>query len=878
MKDGNTMSRSAGRPSTRGVRPVGLGWATVMLLAALLFLPAAQMRAQEVPPAQEAPSPGETTDLEVGEPPATDEQPPVSDVDQPEDGATGGAEQNETVASPVADGETPPAEEPVEEVEEGVEGIRLNFKDTTLDAILEYLSEAAGLTVVKDVSIDGRISIISRQSLTVEEAVDLLNTVLKEKGYAGVRTERTLKVVPLAEAKQMNIPVRHGSDPEEIPASDELVTQVIPLSHADATKLQDNVRPLLPSYAELSANADSNSLILTDTSANIKRVAEIVKGLDTHMSQVTAVRVVRLKYASATEAVKLINEIFAGTDAQAQSRRSSSAREGMRMFFGRRGGPGGDEERDNEEVAGAPSQRVKASADTRTNSVVFTGSADTLEIVEAVLKELDASPTAELAEIKVFQLEYATATDAATLINGIFGQQTQAQQRSSGGSSFRSFFQRGSSSQQTTTETTGATETATASADSRTNTLVVTGPPGTLRVIESLVAELDANPTEDQAVFVYRLKNADAANLQSVLSNLFSSSNTTTARGGTTQGSSRFRTTSATTTAAASDLAGQVYFVADEDSNSLIVMASSRHFERIRSILDELDAPVPEVLIKVLLAEVTHDDSIDLGTEFSILNLNEDGEGEEVFTDFNLLESTQGAVAKIVQKDVSVALRALAEVGKLDVLSRPYILASDNQAATITVGQEVPFITQSRTTETGQTINTVTYQDIGIILNVTPHINPDGLVILDVAPEISQLTGTTVRVSETASLPVYAKRSATSRVGIMDGQTIVIGGLVEDSKTQTIKKVPLLGDIPLLGWLFKRKIDKNTKTELLIFLTPHVALRPESLKAMSEDEQSSHEVVPKAVAPGRFQEYLDSMQRGASKDGEEAEEDGEAEE
>ena len=772
---------------------------------------------------------------------------------------------------PAEEEQAPVQQEQKQDEKPSNNGLKLNFKDSTVDAILEYLSEAAGLTIIKDVTVDGRISVISRQTVSVEEAISLLNSVLKEKGYAAVRMERTLKIVPLEQAKQMNIPVRSGSDPEQIELTDELITQVIPIKYADATKLRENLAPLIPSYAELSAIASSNALILTDTSANIRRIAEIVQGLDTHMSAVTAVRVVRLTYANATEAANLINQIFAGTESQ-QQRRGDSPRDRIRRFFRGPGGGRGDD--DGDENGGAPSQKVTASADTRTNSVVVTGPDEVLNVVEEVLQELDSSPAAKLAEIKVFQLEYASATDAASLINEIFGEEEGQQTRGGGGPGgrFRRFMRGGDDSGD---EEGGGMQEATASADDRTNTLVVTGSPDTLKVVEQLVSDLDANPSEEEAVFVYRLKNADAANLEQILNDLFMSSTTGTTAGGARgrQTSrfqqSRFGTTSTVQTS--NELAGQVYFVADEDTNSLLVMAASKHFDRIKEILDDLDEPVPEVLIKVLLAEVTHDDSIDLGVEFSVLNLDASGEGQELFTDFDVTEDTTGIVAKIVEEDVNVALRALSEVGKLDVLSRPYILASDNQEATITVGQEVPFITQSRTTETGQTINTVSYEDIGIILNVTPHINPDGLVILDVAPEISQLTGTTVRVSETASLPVYAKRSAESRVGILDGQTIVIGGLVEDNKTETIRKVPLLGDIPLLGWFFRRKEDKISKTELLIFLTPHVALKPEHLEAMSQDEQKSHQVVPKAVEPGKFEEYLESMRRGSSKNAREAE-------
>ena len=165
------------------------------------------------------------------------------------------------------------------------------------------------------------------------------------------------------------------------------------------------------------------------------------------------------------------------------------------------------------------------------------------------------------------------------------------------------------------------------------------------------------------------------------------------------------------------------------------------------------------------------------------------------------------------------------------MLSRPYILTSDNQEATITVGNEVPFITNTRITDTGQTINTIQYQDIGIILDVTPHINPEGLVILDVAPEISEQTGQGVTISQGVAAPVFSKRSAQSRVGIVDGQTIVIGGLMQDQKTQTITKVPFLGDLPGIGPAFTRYQNTKTKTELLIFLTPHVALQPEAAQA-----------------------------------------------
>ncbi|MDB5321849.1 MAG: gspD 1, partial [Phycisphaerales bacterium] len=324
-------------------------------------------------------------------------------------------------------------------------------------------------------------------------------------------------------------------------------------------------------------------------------------------------------------------------------------------------------------------------------------------------------------------------------------------------------------------------------------------------------------------------------------------------RGGVSSGASRTGV----------DLSGQVTIIADPDTNSLLVRTKPQNYTRVEQVLKELDRAVPQVLIKVLVAEVTHDNSTDIGAEFSVLNLRANGNGSKGGVNLGLSKLTGGLVAQVLENNFTATIRALENVGKLDVLSRPYILASDNQLASITVGQEVPFINNSRITDTGQTINTLDYKDVGILLDVIPHINSEGLVILDIAPEISALTGQTVPISDTAAQPIIAKRSAQTRVGVRNGQTIVIGGLMEDRKTETIDKVPFLGDIPFIGEAFKRRQNKKTKTELLIFLTPHVASEPDNLKQMSKEEIEGSKLVPNAVDPNAFQEHKEGLQRGA---------------
>ena len=220
-------------------------------------------------------------------------------------------------------------------------GIRLNFRDAPLDAVLGYLSEVAGLSVVTDAPTEGRITLISKQPLSVSEAVAVLNSALKEKGYAALRVGKVLKIVALSDAKKASIPVRTGRNAAEITPSDQVITQVIPLRSVDAVKLKESLKALMPDYAELSADASSNSLVLTDTEANVRRIVEIVSALDATKQMVSDVKVFLLKYADAVSAAKLINDIFDAERSQGSQAGTSRALMRFRSMF-RRGRTVGD--------------------------------------------------------------------------------------------------------------------------------------------------------------------------------------------------------------------------------------------------------------------------------------------------------------------------------------------------------------------------------------------------------------------------------------------------------------------------------------------------------------------------------------------------------
>lgn len=303
-------------------------------------------------------------------------------------------------------------------------------------------------------------------------------------------------------------------------------------------------------------------------------------------------------------------------------------------------------------------------------------------------------------------------------------------------------------------------------------------------------------------------------------------------------------------------VAGDAIIKYDPETGSIIVITDEATNNQISHVIETLDKPIPQVLIKVLFLEVTYNNDSDLGVQ-AALQYGSVGEKDTLGSDFGLATGAQGALYNVVKDDFTATLRALATAGKLEVLSRPSVLARNNETATITIGQEVPFIRNSRVTDNGQTINTIEYEDIGIILEVTPHITPERVVEMEVSPEISTLTGETIPISDTANAQVIAKRSAETRVSVADGKTVVIGGLMEDNKTDTIRKIPLLGDIPVLGVLFRRTIKSKSKTELLIFLTPHVVLSSDDLQDMSHNEHQKTELEPKAFKDVKLDKYLD---------------------
>jgi general secretion pathway protein D len=447
-----------------------------------------------------------------------------------------------TPASPAAEAAAAPTEPEPE--------LRLNFRGVPLEMVLNYLSEAAGFTIMLETQVKGTVDVWSNQSLKKAEAVELLNTVLSKNGYAAIQNGRLLTIVARDEAKKRNIPVKTGSDPLTIPKSEEIVTQILPVRYISAAQLVRDLQPLLPATAVITANEGGNSLVITDSQANIRRVAEIVSALDTAQSGVTGIRVFALKYADAKALATTIRDLF--QDAGRGGSSSNDPRSAIAAFISSRtggpgGGPPGFSSRGGDSSRGSSSggsrgpaatTRVIAVADEHSNSLIVSASEDLMPTIEQVIATVDTD-VQDLTEIRVFTLKYADPTEMATLLSGLFADNTSSDQSRGGGFRFGGGFpgfpgggppggDRGSSrsSSGSDSERKKMQSRVVAVADPRTASVVVMAAKELMPQIAEMVLQLDSNPARKQKVFVYSLDNANVQEVESVLRNLFESQNT----------------------------------------------------------------------------------------------------------------------------------------------------------------------------------------------------------------------------------------------------------------------------------------------------------------------------------------------------------------
>ena len=379
-------------------------------------------------------------------------------------------------------------------------------------------------------------------------------------------------------------------------------------------------------------------------------------------------------------------------------------------------------------------------------------------------------------------------------------------------------------------------------ADQRLNALLIFGNETTKKAIREMVAKLDVTPPEASSkVNVYYLENADASEMAKVLDGVV--------KGISTQAASQPGTAAPHVSAFDS---GKVTITPDKASNSLVIMASPNDYTNLIQVIKKLDRRSKQVFVQAMIAEISLDNSHELGVQLGAIgggrpsdNLAVAGMYDPLGTlgTLGAIIAGGGALAPVVNAgavNVTAVLKALDKKGLLNILSTPNILTSDNKEAEINVGENVPFQGASTQSATFSTTS-VERKDVGIILKIKPQISEGDYIRLEINQEISQVKDFKGQAIDL----VTTKRSAKTNVVVKNKETVVIAGLIQDTEENVTNKVPFLGDIPMLGWMFKTTSKVRKKTNLVLLLTPYIIKDAADLAEMTRMQRQTFEETAK---------------------------------
>ena len=410
-------------------------------------------------------------------------------------------------------------------------------------------------------------------------------------------------------------------------------------------------------------------------------------------------------------------------------------------------------------------------------------------------------------------------------------------------------------------------------ADERTNSIVLLASEVDTMNIKRLIRQLDLElPPGKEKIHVYYLEHATAEELAQTLQSLATGRTAKPAEG----------------KAESPVVSDNVKITADKPTNSLIIMAEKDEYTVVESIIKQLDIPRSMVYIEALIMEVDVRKGFSLGTEWIGGGKAEYGSDKDAWigtgwsgggdTPYSIISGVAGAAAQggavLLPGGFSLGLfgefieiggvkfpnlSAVVEMARTDrfthILSTPQLLTTDNEEASISVGRNIPYQTKTGTTATSETYNTYEYRDVGIALKVTPQISKDRLIRLTIEAEnsaVDQASSTT-----TDERPTTLKRTINTTVIVNDGHTIVLGGLIEDQFSDSTNKIPCLGDIPGLGWAFKSMSRGRDKTNLYIFLTPHVVQNPTEATELYEIKKEQLDKIEEQEGIKLYQRYFD---------------------
>jgi general secretion pathway protein D len=471
-----------------------------------------------------------------------------------------------------------------------------------------------------------------------------------------------------------------------------------------------------------------------------------------------------------------------------------------------------------------------------TNLLIVTDVLSNINRLLQIIKEVDVEEN--VSEITVIPIEYATATEVATTLDSIFQGATTRRTATT-----QSTARRRAPAQAAATETGATLGEVKIIADERTNALIIIASIYDTQKVKSLVAILDKEiPRGTGNINVYYLQHANAEELSTVLTALPDKADETVQKG------------------KAPTISKEVQIVADKATNSLVITAKKADYAVLEEVIKKLDIPRRMVYLEALIMEVNAEKDFEVGVEWvGAFKYNFFGDDEGlVFGSYRSGDSsripsfdnpstpkgfTMGVISEFIEingqmfPSLGAILNAYKQDSDVHIVSTPQILTTDNEEAEIKVGENVPYITSRQQNQTNNDFTNYEYKDVGVTLKITPQINQENVVRLEVFVEVIKLKNETLALA--TNTPTTFTRKAQTTVIVQNGNTLVIGGIIGDDVEDTSNKVPWLGEIPVLGWLFKSEGQNVKRVNLYIFLTPRIIKNPAEMQEVT-DEKRDH--------------------------------------
>ncbi|MBN3823407.1 type II secretion system secretin GspD [Burkholderia sp. Ac-20384] len=641
--------------------------------------------------------------------------------------------------------------------------VTLNFVNADIDQVAKAIGAATGKTIIVDPRVKGQLNLVAERPVPEDQALKTLQSALRMQGFALVQDHGVLKVVPEADAKLQGVPTYVGNAPQA--RGDQVITQVFELHNESANNLLPVLRPLISPNNTVTAYPANNTIVVTDYADNVRRIAQIIAGVDSAAG--AQVQVVPLRNANAIDLAAQLQKML---------------------------DPGAIGNSD-------ATLKVSVTADPRTNSLMLrASSASRLAAAKRLVQQLDA-PSGVPGNMHVVPLRNADAVKLAKTLRGMLGKGSGSDSGSSASSNDANSFNQNGGSSSSGNFSTGTSGT----------------PP---------------------------LPSGGLGGSSSSSSYGGGSSSGGSLGSGGLLGGDKDK---------GDDNQPGGMIQADAATNSLIITASDPVYRNLRSVIDQLDARRAQVYIEALIVELNSTSQGNLGIQWQVAsgqflggtNLNPGlGLGNSII---NLtaggvtnaaggitgggLANNLGALSQGLNigwlhnmfgvQGLGALLQYFAGVSDANVLSTPNLITLDNEEAKIVVGQNVPIATGSYSNltsgNTNNAFNTYDRRDVGLTLHVKPQITDGGILKLQLYTEDSAVVAGTTSAQ---TGPTFTKRSIQSTILADNGEIIVLGGLMQDNYQVSNSKVPLLGDIPWIGQLFRSESKVRAKTNLMVFLRP----------------------------------------------------------